>query len=112
MAGSSATLHGHSSGRRQSCWADALAAWRQPTLLLLSAEGVAAGQHRAYRALLELAGVPLLGLVQLEQPWRPEQRRSDGLPWLGCLAQGNGLDDPALAWLIQRRWAVLQGAQA
>lgn len=99
------------------CWADALAAWRQPALLLLPAGPAAAGMPRAYRALLELAGVPLLGLVQVGLPWNPEQRRSDGLPWLGCLPLDGGMEDPAavdpaLPLLIRRRWAALQGAQA
>jgi len=93
------------------CWADALAAWRQPALLLLPATAAAVGQARAYRALLELAGVPLLGLLQLGQPWSPEQRRRDGLPWLGCL-EAEAPDAAALALLIRRRWVALQGAQA
>lgn len=93
------------------CWADALAAWRQPVLLLLPASAAIAGLPRAYRALLELAGVPLLGLVQLGEPWCPQQRRSDGLPWLGCLGEEAG-EDPALPLLIRRRWAALQGVQA
>lgn len=94
------------------CWADALAAWRQPCLLLLPATAEAAGQPRAYRALLEQAGVPLLGLLQLGDPWCPEQRRGDGLPWLGCLALDELADDSSLPLLIRRRWAALQGAQA
>jgi hypothetical protein len=96
----------------EGCWADALAAWRQPTLLLLPATAVATGQHRAYRALLDLAGVPLLGLVQLGLPWCPEQRRRDGLPWLGCLTLEEVFEDPALPLLIRRRWTARQGAQA
>ena len=97
------------------CWADTLAAWRQPALLLLPVTAATAGLPRAYRALLELAGVPLLGLVQWGQPWCPEVRRRDGLPWLGCLGgEEEAFEDPALPLLIRRRWAAaaLQGSQA
>ncbi|MFZ9849938.1 MAG: hypothetical protein ACO3FA_00490 [Vulcanococcus sp.] len=66
------------------CWAETLAAWRQPALLLLP-EQAPAGAPRAYHALLQCAGVPLLGLVQLGGAWAPELRRRDGLPWLGWL---------------------------
>ena len=64
------------------CWAEALGAWRQPALLLITPQ-VPAGAPRAYHALLQSAGVPLLGLVQIGGSWDPEIRRRDGLPWLG-----------------------------
>ncbi len=67
------------------CWVDALAAWRQPVVLQLQAAQATAGPARAYAALLEAAQVPLVGLVQLGEPWQPQRRRADGLPWLGWL---------------------------
>lgn len=100
------------------CWAEALAAWRQPTVLLLRAEWPPAGAARAYGALLQAAGVPLLGLVQLGGLWRPDQRRSDGLPWLGWLPPGSAWDgaeaDAAGAVLREaslRRWRALSAAR-
>ena len=69
------------------CWAEVLGAWRQPTLLLVPAAAAGAGPERACAALLQAHGVPLLGLVQAGAPWLPQQRRCDGLPWLGWLPQ-------------------------
>lgn len=69
-----------------SSWADALGAWRQPTLLLIAVDQLATGTAAATRALLHQKGVPLLGLVQWGSPWQPQLRRRDGLPWLGALA--------------------------
>ena len=92
------------------CWADVLGAWRQPVLLLLPAAAAAAGPARAYRALLDQAGVPLVGLVQEGTPWHPEPRRRDGLPWLGWLVAEPA--DPGLPLLVRRRWAGLQRVQA
>ncbi|MFM7652160.1 MAG: hypothetical protein ACKO5M_04425 [Vulcanococcus sp.] len=66
------------------CWAELLGAWRQPALLLIPG-WAPAGAPRAYRALLQVAGVPLVGLVQLGGTWDPALRRRDGLPWLGWL---------------------------
>lgn len=102
-------------------WAEALGAWRQPTLLLVSA-GELAGPAAAYRALLAAAGVPLLGLVQLGGPWDRDARRGDGLPWLGWLRleepgvtggePGGAADDPAveLVQTLRRRWLELAEA--
>ena len=102
-------------------WAEALGAWRQPTLLLVPAGGLA-GLAAAYRALLAAAGVPLLGLVQLGGPWDGAARRGDGLPWLGWLPlEGPGgsgeepgatADEPAvaLAETLRRRWRELAEA--
>jgi hypothetical protein len=66
-------------------WADALGAWRQPTLLVVPGAAAGSGPAAAYRALLAMAGVPLVGLVQWGGAWLPGERRSDGLPWLGWL---------------------------
>lgn len=96
------------------CWADVLAAWRQPALLLLP-EDAAAGAPRAYHALLASGGVPLLGLVQLGGIWEPQRRRCDGLPWLGWLAAAAAADAPeadrALAAACQARWRLLSAAR-
>lgn len=70
---------------RPGCWSEALGAWRQPVVAQLPAALAAAGPARAYAALLNADAVPLVGLLQLGEPWQPEQRRLDGLPWLGCL---------------------------
>ncbi|QVL52114.1 MAG: hypothetical protein KFB97_11620 [Cyanobium sp. M30B3] len=66
-------------------WAAALGAWRQPVLLLLAAEQLETGLPAALTALLRQWQVPCLGLVQWGGPWQPEQRRREGLPWLGAL---------------------------
>lgn len=102
------------------CWADALAAWRQPALLLLHAGWPPAGAPRAYHALLAGAGVPLLGLVQLGGPWQPQPRRGDGLPWLGWLPapadrggepEAAAAAEDALRELVLRRWRGLSAAR-
>lgn len=78
-----------------SCWAQVLGAWRQPTLLVIDAAQLESGAAAATTALLLQHGVPLLGLIQWGDPWRPELRRRDGLPWLGALGpagQSEGVD--------------------
>lgn len=64
-------------------WAEALGAWRQPTLALIPAPQLASGQAAALTALLRQERVPLLGLLQMQGQWQAEERRADGLPWLG-----------------------------
>lgn len=66
-------------------WAQALGAWRQPTLLLIDAAQLSTGMAAATTALLLQHDVPVRGLIQWGEPWQPEQRRRDGLPWLGSL---------------------------
>lgn len=93
-------------------WAELLGAWRQPVVVLLTAEQVEWGQAAASTALLTQQAVPLLGLVQWGEPWSGERRRREGLPWLGWLAapwvagadpgQGLGLREAA-----RQRWARL-----
>ena len=73
-----------------SCWAEALGAWRQPAVLLLTTDQQNSGLPAAMVALLAQKRVPLAGLVQWGRPWLPELRRREGLPWLGAL------DDTAL----------------
>ena len=85
----------------QGCWAEALGAWRQPTLLLIPAAAASTGPAAAYHALLERQGVPLLGLIQWGGPWLAADRRRDGLPWLGWLADPQdpaASQDQDLAW--------------
>jgi hypothetical protein len=95
------------------CWAEALAAWRQPALLLLPALQAGAGPDRAYAALLEAAAVPLLGLVQLGGPWQSQSRRADRLAWLGWLPGSPGapggeeeLAEQQLRLVLQARWRL------
>lgn len=96
-------------------WADLLGAFRQPTALLVPASHVEGGQAAATTALLERAGVPLVGLIQWGGPWQEQRRRAEGLPWLGWL--NPQADDPALdpddaaaaglARVLMRRWLAL-----
>jgi hypothetical protein len=91
-------------------WAEALGAWRQPTLLIFDASQLASGWPAAATALLREAGVPLVGLIQWGGVWQPERRRLDGLPWLGDLAvPEDGAWDGELALLaaLARRWRSL-----
>jgi hypothetical protein len=77
-------------------WAEALGAWRQPAVLLFSAEQIQTGAPAAMTALLERWQVPLVGLVQWGEPWAWAERRRDGLPWLGALqAMDSGRNSPA-----------------
>ena len=66
-------------------WAEALGAWRQPSLLAFSASQLATGMPAAATALLQRWNVPLAGLIQWEGSWDGASRRADGLPWLGRL---------------------------
>ena len=84
-------------------WAEALGAWRQPVLLLLSGEQLETGLPAAMVALLHQWQVPLVGLVQGDGAWDPEARRGDGLPWLGGLDPANGATG-TLAAALTLRW--------
>lgn len=70
-------------------WIEALGAWRMPTLMLGAplGDGAIPGAVPAFLALCQQHRVPLVGLVQLGGAWRPMERRLDGLPWLGWLAE-------------------------
>jgi hypothetical protein len=101
-------------------WAEALGAWRQPALVLFTAEQAGWGLAAASAALLAQQQVPLAGLVQWGGPWPAEHRRRDGLPWLGWLADQFGgrelpnSDEPAAAQVaeaLRLRWARLAGDQ-
>ena len=63
-------------------------------MLLIPAAAAATGPAAAYHALLQRQGVPLLGLIQWGGPWLAGDRRRDGLPWLGWLANPQ---DPAVS---------------
>lgn len=103
--------------QRQGSWAEALGAWRQPTVLVLEASQLSSGLPAAATALLRHWQVPLVGLLGWgdnqgtpQDPsaasWNPELELSgqpglfrqldqgpgqgDGLPWLGSL-----VSDPA-----------------
>ena len=68
-------------------WLEALAAWRQPVVLLVSPlpSGEISGIAAAYSALCTTLAVPLIGLVQLGGLWEQNKRREDGLLWCGWL---------------------------
>jgi hypothetical protein len=86
-------------------WSELLGAWRQPTVLLIEDHQADGGLPSASTALLQCCNVPLLGLIQWGGSFDPEARRRDGLPWLGCLAQGTGTDaDQVLALSLKQRW--------
>jgi len=82
-----------------SCWAELLGAWRLPTCLLVSEAERCHGQARSQVILLQHYRVPLMGVVQCGGTWRPEERRRDGLPWLGALPDGTS--DPAIEEQLQ-----------
>jgi hypothetical protein len=95
-------------------WAAALGAWRQPALVVLAAEQLHTGLPAALTALLAQWQVPCLGLVQWGGSWEAQQRRLEGLPWLGCLAASKKADAAedaaaALRSACAARWAVLEG---
>lgn len=79
----------------QGSWAEALGAWRQPTLLVVDQGQLLTGIPAAATALLERWSVPLLGLIQWEGRWDASARRRDGLPWLGQLGDADGPDPDA-----------------
>jgi len=87
-------------------WAQALGAWRQSCLLLLTAGQSGGGLPAAATALLLQWQVPLVGLAQWGAPWEAELRRRDGLPWLGWLDAAGS--DERLAAAAALRWRQLQ----
>lgn len=84
------------------CWAEALGAWRLPTLVLLGAEQLRTGWPAAATALLRHHRVPLVGLIQGGGPWVEEQRRQDGLPWLGHLDPDSEDREPLRSVVLDR----------
>ena len=75
-------------------WLETLGSWRIPTVLMVEPlfSGHISGSAAAYASLSASLGVPLLGLVQLGDPWEEEIRRLDGLPWSGYIP-GSVLND-------------------
>ncbi|MEB3333802.1 MAG: hypothetical protein VKP70_02335 [Cyanobacteriota bacterium] len=97
-------------------WAEALGAWRQPTLVTIAAPQLASGAAASTLALLRQWRVPVLGLLQWGGAWNADHRRRDGLPWLGRLAEprpgeveGDDEDGSTetVAALLGRRWLLL-----
>ena len=107
-------------------WAEVLGAWRQPALLLIDGDQLQTGLAAAAAALLQQWQVPSLGLVQVGGAWEGDQRRQEGLPWLGWwpaaavapgeVPQGPPLVPPpddaqaALLLALRRRWRQQQAA--
>jgi hypothetical protein len=90
-------------------WASALGAWRQPALLVLAPHQLQTGLPAGLTALLDQWRVPCLGLVQWGGPWEPQQRRLEGLPWLGVLGPGpEGEEAFTLRSACCARWSLLQ----
>lgn len=86
-------------------WLEALASWHVPVLILAAPrqDGRFAGIVPASVALARSLKVELLGLVQLGGTWNRSSRRTDGLPWCGCL-QGPDDDLPGLISCLRSRW--------
>lgn len=98
----------------QGSWLEALAAWRVPVLMLAQPrpDGRFGGIVPAFVALSRELNLSVLGLAQLGGDWDPAARRSDGLPWCGCL-QGPD-DDPRglISCLMHRLGATAKGEAA
>ena len=92
-------------------WAPLLSAWRMPTLLLLPAGERMAADAALHTALLLQLEVPLLGLLQVGGRWDPEQRRGEGLPWLGYWDPTEPQELAAFGGMIRRRFQLLDPAQ-
>jgi len=88
-------------------WAEALGAWRQPTLLVLMGDQLATGLPAAATALLRQCGVPLLGLVQAGGRWQAGERRRDGLPWLGAVGVAESGGPEEVLTVVLLRWRQL-----
>jgi hypothetical protein len=88
-------------------WAEALGAWRQPAVVVLSVDQVESGWAAASAALLTQQAVPLLGLVQWGGPWDAPLRRREQLPWLGWLTpEQAGFDGDAAGLRLALRQAL------
>jgi hypothetical protein len=93
-------------------WVDFLASNHQACLLALPHGARLRAEAALHHALLDRAGVPLLGLLQVGGDWDPAERRADGLPWLGHWTTGDlqGLED--LLPLLRIRWRHLDLPEA
>ena len=94
-------------------WIEALAAWRVPVLMLAQprTDGRFGGIVPASVAFARALNLSLLGLVQLGGEWDAPARRTDGLPWCGCL-QGPDDDPRGLISCLQHRQGVLARGEA
>ncbi|MEN9878144.1 MAG: hypothetical protein RLZZ158_1183 [Cyanobacteriota bacterium] len=88
-------------------WVGALAACRLPTLLALAGGERLGAEAALHQALLAQRRVPLLGLLQVGGDWQPQQRRLEGLPWLGCWQPGDRDGLLALRPLLGHRLRLL-----
>ena len=92
-------------------WAEAVAAWRLPTLLLLPAGERLRAEAALHYALLQQQQVPVLGLLQVGEPWHPADRQGDALPWLGCWNPDEPQELAAFGSLLQQRFLQLDPSQ-
>ena len=92
-------------------WAEAVAAWRLPTLLLIPAGERLRAEAALHYALLEQQQVPVLGLLQVGEPWHPADRQGDALPWLGCWNPDEPQELAAFGSLLQQRFLQLDPSQ-
>ena len=92
-------------------WAEAVAAWRLPTLLLIPAGERLRAEAALHYALLLQQQVPVLGLLQVGEPWHPADRQGDALPWLGCWNPDEPQELAAFGSLLQQRFLQLDPSQ-
>tara|TARA_Y100000991_G_scaffold19751_1_gene12864 strand:+ start:444 stop:917 length:474 start_codon:yes stop_codon:yes gene_type:complete len=92
-------------------WAEAVAAWRLPTLLLIPAGERLRSEAALHYSLLKQQQVPVLGLLQVGEPWHPADRQVDALPWLGCWNPEEPQELAAFGSLLQQRFMQLDPSQ-
>ena len=92
-------------------WVEAVAAWRLPTLLLIPAGERLRAEAALHYALLQQQQVPVLGLLQVGEPWHPADRQGDALPWLGCWNPDEPQELAAFGSLLQQRFLQLDPSQ-
>ena len=92
-------------------WAEAVAAWRLPTLLLMPAGERLQAEAALHHALLSQQHVPVLGLLQVGGPWYPADRQADALPWLGCWNPEEPQELAAIGSLLAQRFLQLDPSQ-
>ena len=92
-------------------WAEAVAAWRLPTLLLIPAGKRLRAEAALHYALLQQQRVPVLDLLQVGEPWLPADRQADALPWLGCWRPDEPQELAAFGSLLQQRFLQLDPSQ-
>ena len=98
-----------------------LALRQQPVAILVPAreDGVIPGTAPSYTALCKELRVRLIGLVQLGGPWKPDERRRDGLPWCGWIPEVSPISDIGnqealinLADVMSQRLALIRATLA